>query len=192
MDSDDIAFSNRCEKQLEFAQKLGLDVSSAFVDEFYGSIANITGVRTVPQTHEQIAQYIRRRNPFNHPCVLYRKSVVTAAEGYRDIPGFEDYDFWARLFLSGARMGNLQQPLVYMRAGQNQARRRGGFKYCRNMMAFWNEMCQAGLITRAECIYNKAMRLAVSLLPNGLRAKLYQIALRKRRTQEADTNSVCA
>lgn len=191
MDSDDIAFPERCAKQLEFAQEYRLDVSSAYVDEFSGSTSTITGRRAVPRTHEEIARYIRWRNPFNHPCVLYKQSVVKAVGGYRDMPDFEDYDLWARLFLSGARMGNLQQPLVYMRAGENQARRRGGVRYCRNMIAFWNEMRRLGLVTGAQCIRNKVTRLVVGLLPNGLRAMLYNTALRCR-AQKTDARSHCA
>ena len=44
------------------------------------------------------------------------------------MPLFEDYDLWARMLKLGYRGYNIQEPLLYMRAGNGMyARRRGLF-----------------------------------------------------------------
>lgn len=177
MDSDDIAFANRCEKQIKFAQENGLDVSSAWVKEF-GKDRKVTGLRKVPDSHQEIETYAHKRNPINHPCVVYRKSQLEKVGGYRDIPRFEDYDLWVRLLLHGAKMGNIQEPLLYMRAGKDLYRRRAGLKYCRDILRFWQEMRRLGFTSRIEYTFNTISRCSVSLLPNKVRQSIYKRSLR--------------
>ena len=85
MDSDDFSMPERCELQVkEFEKNPKLDIIGCPVREFVGSIDNIVGERSVPLTNEEIYNYSKKRDPFNHPTVMYRKSAVEAAGCYSD------------------------------------------------------------------------------------------------------------
>jgi len=177
MDSDDIAFKSRSECQLTFAKENSLDVTSAWVIEIDNNEKEYD-MRTLPAAHTEIEKYAHRRNPINHPCVLFKRNVVEKAGGYRNMPYFEDYDLWVRLLCNGARMGNIQEPLLYMRAGNDFYKRRSGWRYCANTIKFWKEMRRIGFSNYYECIFNSMSRCVVSLLPNNFRKYLYKNLLR--------------
>lgn len=84
MDSDDIACKDRCEKQLRVLEE-GIDIVSGTVVEFEKDILHCKAKRTLPLSKEEILKFAGRRNPFNHPCVMYRKEAV---EKCRRIPAF--------------------------------------------------------------------------------------------------------
>ena len=82
MDSDDIACKDRCEKQLRVLEE-GIDIVSGTVVEFEKDILHCKAKRTLPLSKEEILKFAGRRNPFNHPCVMYRKEAVEKAGGYQ-------------------------------------------------------------------------------------------------------------
>ncbi|MBQ2924256.1 MAG: glycosyltransferase, partial [Anaerotignum sp.] len=74
MDSDDISYPDRCEKQLEAFQKdAKLDMIGGYVSEFETDIQNEKAVKKVPLFHKDILKYAKRRNPFNNQTLMYRK-----------------------------------------------------------------------------------------------------------------------
>ena len=79
MDSDDIACKDRCEKQLRVLEE-GIDIVSGTVVEFEKDILHCKAKRTLPLSKEEILKFAGRRNPFNHPCVMYRKEAVEKQE----------------------------------------------------------------------------------------------------------------
>ena len=123
MDSDDIAASNRCEKQLRYLETYPeTDVLSGTIAEFQGEAQtereakqSIVSRKCVPRTQTEVASYIKMRNPVNHPCVMFRKSKALTAGGYQPCPLFEDYDLWVRMFQAGCRFANLpdRRHIVY-------------------------------------------------------------------------------
>ena len=178
MDTDDIACPQRCEKQLAFMRKNELDLCSGTVWEFTDSITHLEGCRQLPQEHAELLRYAKRRNPMNHPCVMFRKQAVEKAGGYRHMPFFEDYDVWVRMIQTGAKLGNSPEIFGYMRAGGDMYRRRGGVAYCRSINRFFKELKDSGFISYRQYMENLALRYAVSLLPNRLREIFYKRTLR--------------
>ena len=74
MDSDDIAVPNRFELQLrEIIANPNLSLLGGQVDEFETSIENVVGHRDVPLYEKKIRQFLKWRNPFNHPTVMIKK-----------------------------------------------------------------------------------------------------------------------
>ena len=54
------------------------------------------------------------RSPFTHPSVMFRTILVK--EGWKYNENFEcaqDYELWSRMILSGLKMGNVSEPLIY-------------------------------------------------------------------------------
>ena len=92
MDSDDISRPDRCKRQLAvFADHPDYSIVSGIVEEFSDTPDNISVRRVVPEGQSEIIAFAKKRNPFNHPCVMYKKSAVEAAGGYQDFYLLEDY-----------------------------------------------------------------------------------------------------
>ena len=180
MDSDDIAYPDRCSRQIaEFTKNSNLDICSGGVEEFIDTPAHIETRRIPPETHKEIYEFAKKRCPFNHPCVMYRKSAVNAAGGYQDFYHMEDYYLWVRMLLNGSIGYNIQQPLLWMRAGNDMYKRRAGWQYAKSQCALFRFMREHKLIGWGGYFSSCAIRTASALAPNWLRKSLFQCFLRK-------------
>ena len=185
MDSDDISRADRCERQLKvFQTHPDVSVVSGIVEEFTLDTDQIEARRVLPETQDQILAFAKKRNPFNHPCVMYKKSAVEAAGGYQDFYLLEDYYLWIRMLQKGSTGYNLQEPLLWMRAGSDMYKRRAGWKYAKSQKALFKYMKDSGFISEGQYMKSTITRTASSLMPNGLREFAYKKVLRKVRGQE--------
>ncbi len=191
MDSDDISLPERCEKQLLVMEERKLDVVSGSLVEFSdeseavesssqtcNSVTKVGKIRRLPQTQEEILAFARRRNPFNHPCVMYRKSSVNQAGGYVHCAGFEDYHLWVRMLMKGMQGYNLQEVILKMRTSGMYGRR-GGMAYAGQIFRFRKYLLRIGFCSFGDFLYAAAGHMAVSLLPSGMRRLFYNKILRK-------------
>ena len=179
MDTDDIAKPNRFEKQIRvFQEHPELDVVGAWIDEFEETTSNIISTRKLPEVHDDICQFAKKRNPENHPVIMFRKQAVLAAGGYQHFPLFEDYYLWIRMLQNGAKFYNIQESLLYFRFSPAMFKRRGGLKYVTTELRFQNQLRNLGFITSSEYLYNVFIRVITRMMPNTLRAILYKKALR--------------
>lgn len=166
MDTDDIATADRFEKQISFlSANLDIDIVGSWVGEFEQNKAIISSYRKTPKTQQEIIYYAKKRNPMNHPSVIFRKEAVQKARGYRTMHGFEDYDLWARMLMSGARFHNLQEALVHMRVGAGQLERRSGWRYAVNEVKFQKALMKSGLIGYGLYLSNTLTRFTVRIIP---------------------------
>lgn len=181
MDSDDISRTDRCERQLKvFQTHPDVSVVSGIVEEFTTSIDQIEARRVPPGTQDQILAFAKKRNPFNHPCVMYKKSAVEAAGGYQDFYLLEDYYLWIRMLQNGAIGYNLQEPLLWMRAGSDMYKRRAGWKYAKSQKALFKYMKDSGFISGSQYVQSVAIRSASSITPNWLREFMFKTVMRKK------------
>jgi len=181
MDSDDISRPDRCERQLSiFMEHPDVSICSGIVEEFTMSTSEIEASRVPPETQDQILTFARKRNPFNHPCVMYKKSAVEAAGGYQDFYLLEDYYLWIRMLQNGAIGYNLQDPLLWMRAGSEMYKRRAGWKYAQSQKALFKYMKDSKFISEAQYMKSVAVRTASSLMPNWLREVMFKTVMRKK------------
>ena len=176
MDSDDISFKERCEKQLKvFLSEEKPDIVSGTIIEFSGNIRNITGKRELPLTHEEICNYSKKRNPFNHPAVMFRKTAVLDAGSYSEqFPLFEDYYLWIRMLCHGSRGCNIADPILYMRVSEDSYMRRGGKQYAKNLLAFHSWLSTIGWTKKSEYILGTFPHAALCIMPNKVRAAVYK------------------
>ena len=180
MDTDDLAKPNRFERQVKFMENNPeIAVVGAWVEEFQDTPKNIISVRSLPETSQKLVLYAKKRNPLNHPVVMFRKSEVMKAGGYQHFPLFEDYYLWARMIMNGAKLYNIQECLLSFRSSPEMYKRRGGFKYAIAEVKFLRVLKSIGFITNSECIINIATRFLIRIMPNQLRRYIYQILLRK-------------
>lgn len=175
MDSDDISLPQRCEKELaKFAEDPDLAICSAGLAEFCDNESMLIGERVLPVEHQDICIYSKKRCPFNHPVVMYRKSAVLAVGGYSaELLLFEDYLLWVRLLQAGYRGANCEEILLLMRTSANMYRRRGGVKYAKNMLKFHWWMCRKGWSSFMDFCTSAMPHAIICVLPNDLRKGIY-------------------
>ena len=179
MDSDDISYPNRCERQLEIFQKMKkVSICSGTIEEFAENKECVENMRVLPEKNWEILLYAKRRNPFNHPCVMYKKSDVLDAGGYQDFFLLEDYYLWIRMLLNDCQGYNLQEPLLWMRTGSELYKRRGGWKYVQSQGKLFRYMKVYGLIDNIECWKSLCMRGVGAMIPNRIREMIYKNILR--------------
>jgi len=179
MDSDDISLEERCEKQFKEMQEKNLDIIGTQVLEFADDEDVIISRRIVPETCEEIIKYAKKRNPFNHPSVMYKKDSVIKNGGYEDYPYFEDYNLWATMLHNGANAINLSEALLKMRTGGGLYKRRGGFKYAGFIWRFKKHLYKMGFLSLTQFLYSACGHVFVSILPVSFRKMVYKKALRK-------------
>jgi cellulose synthase/poly-beta-1,6-N-acetylglucosamine synthase-like glycosyltransferase len=177
MDTDDIALPNRFKKQLDIFKNLDIDVCGSWVGEFEKDENNIISYRKVPESHEKIVVFFKLRNAINHPSVMYKKSMVNKAGGYKRMLWFEDYYLWIRMILNGAKFYNIQEPLVKMRV-DNQLERRKGKDYILNEIKLQKKFLELNFINKKEFIINIFIRNLPRLLPFFILKNLYKKFLR--------------
>ena len=192
MDTDDISLPDRFEKQLAFlVSNPDVDIVGGNISEFINSPDEIVDYRIVPETHVEIAQYLKSRAPFNHVTVMFKKTAVEKAGSYEGFYCFEDWYLWAKMYLSGAKFANLNTVLVNVRV-LDMANRRGGMKYYRSCVKLLKFMKSNGIIGFGKYVKTRVVRFCgYILLPNKLRAWAYKKFLRNsKNTVEANKEIV--
>lgn len=176
MDSDDISRPERCERQLNlFSIHPDVDICSGTILEFQDNISFIIGSRKLPAASEEIRRFSRKRNPFNHPAVMFRKSAVIDAGGYNEeYHLFEDYYLWIRMLQNGAVGYNLAEPILYMRTPEDLYSRRGGYLYISDMLRFHRWMLSTGYSSWSDYATGVLPHAVVCMLPNSIRGAIYK------------------
>ena len=179
MDSDDIAYQDRCEKQIAvFNTHSEVSICSGIVEEFTTGPNTVDTRRVPPETNAEIIEFAKKRNPFNHPCVMYKKSAVEAVGSYQDFYLLEDYYLWLRMLMAGYQGYNIQEPLLHMRAGSDMYKRRAGWKYAETQAKLFKFMKQQGFIGEGRYIKSCVIRSGSALAPNWLRKFMFEKVLR--------------
>lgn len=177
MDSDDICCQGRFALQVKmFEMNHQLDICSGTVLEFEDNIRNLVGRRTLPKTHEEIKKFSKKRNPMNHPAVMFRKEAVIQAGGYDErFHLFEDYYLWIRMLMKGCISQNIEEPLIYMRTSKEQILRRGGFAYAKEMLRLHWWIKSVKWSNWLDFFAGAIPHTIVCLLPNKIRKMVYDI-----------------
>lgn len=176
MDSDDVSRTDRCGKQVKyFESHPDLKLLSGIIHEFDEDIHHPTGKRELPLTNDKIRTFSRKRNPMNHPCVMFCKSAVIDAGGYRETYHlFEDYDLWIRMLLKDYEAANLNSVLLDMRTPADIYLRRGGKQYARDLLRFHKWLKSIGWSTSTDYMTGAIPHAIVCILPNGIRRLIYK------------------
>lgn len=180
MDSDDISRPERCEKQLQiFKLQPNVDICSGTIEEFFETPNEIISRRVLPEQHNDILSFAKKRNPFNHVAVMYKKSSVLNAGGYRHFYLLEDYYLWVRMLINGSVAYNLKDALVWVRTGLDMYKRRGGWDYACSQFKLFHYMKDQGMITNIEFVTSCIVRGVAAIVPNWIRRFVYELILRK-------------
>lgn len=175
MDTDDLAREDRFEKQLQmFIDNPILDICGSNIDEFESTPDLIVAHRIVPTTHADIVKYQKKRDPFNHMTVMYKKTAVINAGNYAYCPLMEDTYLWARMIKNGAKCANIGESLVYVRIGQEMFKRRGGLDYFKMYREGKRKVLETGMISKWDYLLTVSAQAFVAIVPNRIRSLIYK------------------
>ncbi len=181
MDADDIALPVRCALQLAaFEEDPSLDIVGGYADEFAGDNLESHSLKTVPLDQTAIYRYGRRRNPFIHPTVMYKKSTILAQGGYSSLRRGQDMDLFSRLLHAGCKGRNLPEPLIRFRSGEDLYQRRKSWKASQNYIATIYRSWRRGYARLPDLLIAATSRLTMMILPIPVLKLLYRKLLRKR------------
>lgn len=125
MDADDISLPERCEKELKrFGEKKDLVICGCNIGEFCDIPQNIKQFRLVPSQYKEIVKFMRWRQPFNHPTVIFKKSKIIEVGMYPKLKRKEDFDLFSRILTNGFYAENLDDVLYLYRANDANYERR--------------------------------------------------------------------
>lgn len=179
MDTDDIALPKRFAKQLAYLKEHpDVAMVGSWITEFSKDAEHPDTITKLPYTYEDIVAYAKKRNPFRHMTVIYKKSAVIDSGNYRDFLWFEDYDLWVRMIQKGYKVANIPEVLVNVRADDAMFARRGGWKYWKQECKFFRCLNRCGVIGKAKLFSYLFIRFCARIIPIKMRLFVYKIFLR--------------
>jgi glycosyltransferase involved in cell wall biosynthesis len=169
MDSDDISLPNRCEKELEmFHTYNNLAICGSNIDEFYNNPDEVQSIRRVPSDYESIVRFIKRRQPFNHPTVMYKKSEVIRCGGYGQLRRKQDYDLFSRMINMGCYARNIDESLLKFRADKDNYKRRKSWSYVKSSIKVGALNFKRGYCGLMDLMYIVCGQVALYIMPINL------------------------
>lgn len=122
MDQDDIAAKRRLEKEVNFLLKhdeiSAVGTSAIIIDETGRRI----GIAHAPGEGRQFKLEILFNNPIFHSSVMLRKEALLEVGCFDENFIFsQDYELWSRMIISGHRLTNIDEPLLFLRKHNSSA-----------------------------------------------------------------------
>ncbi len=180
MDADDISLPTRCEKLLNlFENNPILALAGTNIDEFYDDPKNIVSSRVVPSDYESIVKFIRRRSPFNHPTVMFKKSEVVRCGGYGKMRRKQDLDLFSRMINMNCYALNINESLLLFRSNEGNFKRRKSWEYCKSYIDVEKENYKRGYCSLWDLIVVTVGQMIIHFAPMWLMKKISDTYLRK-------------
>lgn len=180
MDSDDISMPTRCEKQIAmFDADPTLDIVGCPVKEFVGTPDNVVGKRDVPLDNDAIHKFNKRRDPFNHPTVMYRKSKVLKYGPYGNYRKNQDTDLWIKLLSNGCRAANHPEYLLMFRFDEGTYKKRKSWVNTKLLIEIRKKAWKNGYCSFFDYLFVACAQLCIYVLPTGFQKFVYTKLLRK-------------
>jgi len=111
-----------------------------------------------PCRDRAIRRYLCFGNPFIHPSVMLRRSLLLQVAGYRSVPQAEDLDLWMRLArIKGVHFSNLPEPLTFYTLAP------GTLSHGRDSF-LWSALCRLRHVTSPWWLVIYSPKIIVDLL----------------------------
>ena len=179
MDSDDIMDNSKIEEQIKiFKDNLDYILVGTNAYDFNKNINDILSERILPEKNDEILKFSKRRCPFIHAGIGFKKSYVLKAGNYEDCYWFEDYDLFLRMLKLG-KSYNVQKKLLYIRSNLDVYKRRGGLIYIKREVKALTKFYKRGDINFYYYVTNLIIRIGVRICGNKLRSLIYKKLLRE-------------
>lgn len=172
-DADDLSAADRFRKQIEYLEanpQIGFVGSNVALWDHTGRY----GKRVFPE-FPQPKDFLFTQ-PFVHGALMFRRSALEAAGGYRaakETLRAEDYEMLMRMYAAGIRGANIQEELYFFKEDEATQRRRK-YRYRLDEAAVrWRGFQEIGLMPGA--LPYVAKPLVVGLIPVKLLKKLKKL-----------------
>lgn len=181
MDADDISLPQRCERELElFVQNEKLAICGTHIDEFYDVPENVHTIRKVPTEYEDIKKFIRRRQPFNHPTVMFKKSEVIRCGCYGRLKRKQDFDLFSRMINNGCYALNIDESLLKFRANEDSYKRRKSWSYIKSTIEVGILNYKRKYCSVADLVYIICGQIVLYIMPLKIMTAVSDRLLRER------------
>lgn len=180
MDSDDVCFPDRFEKQIaQFEADPTLKVLGAGIEEFYADSSGreFRKVRLYPKHISKSSKALYRGNPLAHPTVMLYASILKEFKYSDKINCYEDLDLWLRLLGAGLKIMTLQEPLLHYRITDGTFRRRSASKGIYEYSIFAKALRKFNGRSWRDAFL--LLRVASRFLPRALNRRLYLSQMRQ-------------
>jgi len=185
MDSDDICLPDRCKKQVEaFNKNEALMILGMQIAEFYDTPKDIVSYRWVPTDYKEICKFARRRSPFNHPTVMYKKSKILQLGGYKDVKRKEDLELFLNALNNNFYAENLEEIGLYFRSNKDNYLRRKDRVNCMNYVKTIYKFYNLGFCRLNDLVYVSCSQLFFMLAPKKLMKFISDKYLRRKLVDE--------
>lgn len=165
MDTDDVCHKDRFNLQFnKFVSNKKLVVLGTNVELIDESSNKIYKIRKVPTSDMDIRKIINLKNPFNHPSVVYRKSIILSVGGYSDVYLYEDWYLWFKLsMLENVEFENMTEKLLHYRIRTFYDRT--GFNVIKAEFNFYLLLFKNKYITWDVFLLNIVIKFFIRILP---------------------------
>jgi glycosyltransferase involved in cell wall biosynthesis len=175
MDTDDFCLPERFEKQIKYIQdNPDVVLLGSSTEEFDSNLEKSLGLRNPPTSHNEILHYAKKRNPFNHMTVAFRKDVIQQVGGYQHHLYMEDYNLWIRVISAGHKVANLGDVLVNVRGGDSMIKRRKGLVYIKSELQLAKLKIEQKIDTPINAYLTFMLRSIPRLLPTSILSQVYK------------------
>lgn len=181
MDTDDICVEKRFEYQLQFIKNNpNVVLFGGQILEFDKNVNDANKLKPVPEEYSDILSFSKKRNPFNHMTIAYKKSIILSLHGYQHHLFMEDYNLWLRVISKGYEVANLSQVLVYARVGNGMHARRRGSEYIKSEKQLLDLKIALKTQSLISAYVTFILRSFFRFLPSNLLGFVYNNLLRKK------------
>lgn len=169
MDDDDIAKANRCEMEIrEFEADNTLSICGSYMNEFDEDNTQPIREKKVPTSLEDIVAFSKRRNPFNHSTVMFKKEDIVSVGNYSLMRTNQDVDLWVRALNLGLKGINIPYALVDFRFDRGTYQRRKNWKNVKLLIDVWKEFYKKKYCKLVDLLYVYFIQIAMFIMPNWL------------------------
>lgn len=173
MDSDDICFPDRFEKQvLQFDLNPDLEILGGGIEEFYIAENNeYRKVRLYPKWTDKKSKTLYRGTPIAHPTLMIRTSLLKEFKYAENTKCNEDIDLWFRLLEAGHKIKTLQEPGLLFRITDGTFNRRSMQKAFNEFSIYSKNLHKINGFSLLDIV--PLVRLVTRFFPKRLNKKLY-------------------
>ena len=133
MDADDISDIERISEQVIFL-KNNTDISILGTNCIeINELGDIIYRKKMPETHDELKNFIFKRSPLIHPSVMFRGAIIGDVVYNVALKNTQDYYLWVDLISKQYKFHNLQKFLIKFRVANDFYSRRGFGKVLNEM-----------------------------------------------------------
>ena len=174
MDSDDICFPERFEKQISnFRNNLNVQICGAGLLEFYlkENGTRYEKIRLYPETINKNSKCLYKGTPLGHPTLMIKTEILKKYKYSENTSMNEDIDLWFRLIKDGYTIQNIQEPLLNFRITDGTFKRRSIKKAWNEFKIYFSNLLI--LFGFSPKLFFPIARFFTRFLPYSINRKLY-------------------